>query len=172
MSWDIFAQDLPRDAKSIKDIPEGFLPASIGERSAIIAKIKEVVPSADFSEPSWGLIDGDGWFIEVNIGESEICRGFAFHVRGGDAAAGVVAAVLQHLNLRAIDSQAGDFFIAGPEAIDSFHRWRAYRNQVLADPSVVAASRGSNSRNPTNRLSRFRLKIFALVSRWNLRRQR
>jgi hypothetical protein len=133
MSWDIFVQDLPRDAQTVKDIPKGFVPASLGQRSTIIAKMKEVVPSADFSDPSWGVIDGDGWSIEVNVGKREECRGFAFHVRGGDAAAGVVAAILEHLNLRALDGRTtGGFFVAGPEALESFRRWRAYRDQIAS----------------------------------------
>lgn len=131
MSWDIFVHDIPADAKSFGEIPKNFKPAPIGKRSMIIDKIREVVPAADFSDPSWGRIDGDGWSIEVNIGAGEECRGFAFHVRGGDAAVGVVAAILQHLNLRALDAQTGDFFVAGEDAMESFRKWRAYRDQVL-----------------------------------------
>jgi hypothetical protein len=130
MSWDIFVQDLPRDAKSVADIAADFKSASIGKRSIVIEKIKEVVPTADFSDPSWGRIDGDGWSIEVNIGTKEDCEGFAFHIRGRDAAVGAVAAILQHLKLRALDSQTGDFFVGGAEANDSFRKWRAYRDHV------------------------------------------
>lgn len=130
MSWDIFVQDLPPDAKSVADIPADFKPASIGKRSMVIERIKEVVPTANFSDPSWGLIDGDGWSIEINIGAKEDCDGFAFHIRGADAAVDVVAAILQHLKLRALDSQTGDFFVAGAEAIDSFRKWRAYRDHA------------------------------------------
>jgi hypothetical protein len=131
MSWDLLVQDLPRDARSVKEIPVDFRPSSIGKRSMIIAKIKEIVPAADFSDPSWGRIDGDDWSIEVNIRDEEECKGFAFHVRGGDAAVGVVTAILKHLNLRALDVQRGDFFVAGEEAIKSFQKWRAYRDQVI-----------------------------------------
>jgi len=95
------------------------------------AKIKELIPDADFADPSWGRIEADDWSIEVNIGVDEECKSFALHVRGGDEAVGVVAAILDHLNLRALDSQTGEFFIAGLEAPDSFQKWRAYRDQVV-----------------------------------------
>jgi hypothetical protein len=133
MSWDIFVQDLPREAKSVAEIPADFKPASIGKRSMIIEKIKEVVPTVEFSDPSWGRIDGDGWSIEVNIGTKEDCDGFAFHVRGGDAAVGVVAGILQHLELRALDSQTGEFFAPSTGAIDNFRKWQAYRDDVTKD---------------------------------------
>jgi hypothetical protein len=134
MSWDIFVQDLPRDAESVKNIPADFKPSPIGRRSIIIEKILEIVPTADFSDPAWGRIDGDGWSIEVNIGAEEECRSFAFHVRGGDAAVGAIAAILEHLNLRALSSQAGGFFVANMEAVEAFRKWRGYRDQVVERP--------------------------------------
>jgi hypothetical protein len=131
MSWDILVQDLPPDAKSVAEIPAHFRPAPIGKRLEIIDSITAVVPTADFSDPCWGLIIGNGWSIEVNIGPEEECRSFAFHVRGrGDAAVGVVAAVLHRLNLRALDSQTGKFFVPGNEAIDSYRKWQKYRDDV------------------------------------------
>jgi hypothetical protein len=130
MSRDIFVQDLPLEAKCVADIPSDFRPVPVGKRTEIINCISGVVPTADFSDPSWGLIDGNDWSIEVNLGPDEECRSFAFHVRGGDAAAGVVAAILQKLNLRALDSQTGEFFVAGHEAIESFGRWKKYRDDL------------------------------------------
>jgi len=143
MSWDIFVQDIPEDVQTIKDMHDrysNFKPKSIGRCSEIIAKIKEIIPNADFSDPSWGIIDGPDYSIEVNIGEesvskcSEDCYGFTFHVRGGDKAAFVVSSILQHLGLHAFDpsSETGLFKI-GPEAIKSFKRWRRYKDQVLRD---------------------------------------
>jgi hypothetical protein len=131
MSWDIFVQDFPKDLIHLEDFPEDFQPASIGKRSDIIKKIIEVAPNADFSDPTWGRIDGKDWSIEVNISEKEDCTGFAFHVRGGDTAASIVADILDRLKLRAADSQTGDFFVAGPPAIESLSKWRAYRDYIV-----------------------------------------
>jgi hypothetical protein len=131
VSWDIFVQDLPQEVRSIADIPADFRPQAIGNRAEVIRKIRELLPEADFSDPSWGRIDHEDWSIEVNLGEDEECTGFALHVRGGDAVVSVIAAILAHLDLRALDSQTGDFFVAGPEALKSFQKWRAYRDQVV-----------------------------------------
>jgi hypothetical protein len=131
MSWDIFVMDVPSDIASVGEIPSDFKPRSLGGRSTIISKIREIIPTADFSNPSWGLVLGDDWSIEVNIGEDEECDGFALHVRGGEAAVGAVASILDGLGIRAIDSQTGEFFASGPSAIESFRKWRAYRDQVV-----------------------------------------
>ena len=107
------------------------MPAAFGTRSEVIAKIKEVVPTANFSDPSWGLIDGGNWSVEVNIGDDEVCNGFALHVRGGDEAVGAIAAILQRIDLRAVVPGTDEFLVAGPKAIASFARWRAYRDRVV-----------------------------------------
>jgi hypothetical protein len=130
MSYDIFVQDLPEGAKTVEDIPDDFKPAVLGKRSMIIERIIQVVPSADFRDPAWGQIDGDGWSIEVNMAKSEECQGFAFHVHGGSAALDVVATILQHLKLRALDPQADGGFFGPTESKADFVRWSTYRDQV------------------------------------------
>jgi hypothetical protein len=131
MSWDIFVQDLPKAASTAKEIPDDFTPGPIGKRSQIIDKIRQIVPEADFSDPSWGRIDGEKWSIEVNMGKDKECSGFCFHVREDDAAAGVVAAILEQLDLRALDpAHKTGFFTPGPDALEAFRKWRPYRDQV------------------------------------------
>jgi hypothetical protein len=131
MSWDIFVQDLPKNASTIEEIPDDFAPRPLGKRSQIINKIKEIVPAADFSEPSWGHVLGDNWSIEINMGKDEECSGFCFHVRGSAAAAGVVAAILEELKFRALDTaHESGFFTVGPDAVEAFRKWKAYRDQV------------------------------------------
>src|SRR5262245_31301564 len=103
MSWDIYVQDIPPSVKSVSEMPDDFEPRPLGKRDDIISRIREVVPNADFTSPSWGLIVGPDFSIEISIGDLEQVDGFAFHVRGGDLAAFVVADILCHLGLRAFD---------------------------------------------------------------------
>ena len=131
MSYDIFVQDLPLDAKSIEDIPSDFKPKPIGKRSLIIEKIKEVAPATDFSDPTWGSIRGADWSIEVSMGDEEQCSGFAFHIRGGKEAFLVVKAILQKLELRALDPQMGGLCIVDPNATNAFRDWGANRDHVI-----------------------------------------
>lgn len=130
VSWDILVLNLPLGAKTPDDIADGFEPGSIGRCSDIVAKIKEVVPTADFSDPSWGLIETDQFSLDVSIDADGECEGFAIHIRDGDMAPGVVAAILERLNLRAIDTRSGGFFEADPGAIEGFRQWRARQGRV------------------------------------------
>ena len=122
--------DLPPNARSVADIPDDFDPQPLGQRSTLIERILALAPTADFSDPSWGRIVTPAYAIEVNIGDSETVDSIMLHVRGGDAAVGFVAELLDHLGLRAIDVQAGDFFDVDA-AQASFSKWRAYRDRVI-----------------------------------------
>ncbi|GAA0304844.1 hypothetical protein GCM10009087_13400 [Sphingomonas oligophenolica] len=130
MSWDIHISDFPQ-VESIAGIPDDFAPAALGSRESLTDKIVEIFPSADFGDPSWGVIEGEGWSIEVNIGREAECDSIMLHVRGGDGAIAAVAAILNRLQLRAIDLQSGEFFDSR-SASESFDSWRAYRDQVVA----------------------------------------
>ena len=132
MSRDIFVQDIPPEIRSLEDIPSDFQPALIGRRSEIISRILDVVPFADFSDPSWGRIDGSTFSIEVNIGASDSVRHFAFHARGDDMAAAVITDILLHLGLRAFDPQAPNgIFDLEVDPTIGLRKWRAYRESVL-----------------------------------------
>jgi hypothetical protein len=65
VSWDLFIQDYPKEAVTIKDVPEDWTPKPFGTRREIIRKIKEVAPNADFSGRSCGYIDGEDFSIEI-----------------------------------------------------------------------------------------------------------
>jgi len=130
MSWDISIQDLPRDVQNVTNIPDDYLPSPLGSRDKVIARIHEVIPDVDFSDPTWGILDRPDFSIEFNMGVEEICNGFMLHVRGGVGAAETVARLLQHLQLRGIDCQTGDFFSL-EAAQDSFDQWQAFRDRVI-----------------------------------------
>jgi hypothetical protein len=135
MSWDIFVEDIPPSVKSLDELPDDFKPRPLGTRADIIARIREVVPSADFTDPSWGKIVGPDFSIEVSLGDLEQVSDFAFHVRGGDPAAIVVADILRHLGYRAFDpsSPSGIFDLDGGSA-NSFRQWRNYRDSIVGKP--------------------------------------
>ena len=136
MSWDIFVQYIPESVTSIDDVPSDFKPPLIGRRADIIAHIKKIVPTAYFKSPEWGSLDEPGFSIEISMGNLEELHGFAFHIRGGDQAAFVVADILEHLGLRAFDpSSESGIFKLDEDALSGLHRWRAYRDQIVANPS-------------------------------------
>jgi hypothetical protein len=129
MSWDIFIQDLPVDAGTVADIPDDFAAKSIGTRARFAMLIRRVAPEVSFDDDlSWGHILGDGFRIEIHIGEDPV-KCVALFVRGSSAAVGVVAALIECTGLRALDSGTGEFFDVDA-ARESFAAWKTYRDQV------------------------------------------
>ncbi len=132
MSWDIFVQDLPPDARTIREIPDQFKPSPLGARSALIQQIRSIARSADFTDPAWGRLDAPTFSVEFSLGSEELVRSFALHVRGDDAAAGFVSDLLAHLGYRALDPQSDSgVFEPGRVADASIRRWREYRDRVV-----------------------------------------
>jgi hypothetical protein len=99
----------------------------------MIQRILEIVPFVDFTDPASGRIQGDGFSIEVNLGHDEEVDSFAFHVCGSrNQAVGVIADILDHLNLRALDGGNEDTGFFDPEkSIESLRKWRAYRDYLV-----------------------------------------
>jgi hypothetical protein len=148
VSFDVFVQDLPPDARTVADIPDDFAPKPIGRRVDIVAGIIRAAPAADFADPTWGVIDGPGFSIEVNIGPEEVLDSFAFHVRGGEEALFVVADILRELRMRAIAPGTVSGFFEAAELGPAYSRWQAYRRQVVggaqdAEPGAAADGGGT-----------------------------
>jgi hypothetical protein len=132
MSWDVFVQDIP-DVGSVSEIPDDFQPVPLNlDRSKLIDTILETCPTADTTDPSWIVIDGPDFNVEVNLGPSSTVDHFAFHGRG-DLAPGVVSAVTKRLGLRAFDPQSTTGMFDHSRAQESYDRWRRYRDHALGE---------------------------------------
>ena len=108
MSRDIFVQDIPANARTVSDIPHGWMPSPLPFlRDQVIAAVRELAPDADFSDPGWGQVSLLGAEIEVNVRDELPLHSFALHVRGSDrgAADAFVARLSERLNVSAFDPE-------------------------------------------------------------------
>ena len=108
MSRDIYVQDLPPEADAIRDIPDGWIPGPLPFTAAdVIAAVRELLPGADFSDPTWGHVVFPGVDIEVSVSDANPLKSFALHVRASDVAAAdaFVGALLRRLKVRAFDPE-------------------------------------------------------------------
>ena len=131
MSWDLFVQDLPQEARSASEIPADFTPAFLGSRAHILAAILEVAPQVDCTDPAWIRLNSPEADLEISLGAEDPVRGFAFHIRGGTLVVGLVAAILGRLNMRALDPGADNGIFDPASAGESLRRWQAYRDGAL-----------------------------------------
>ena len=130
MSYDIFVIDLPPDITDVDQIPANFKAGPLGPRGPIINAIRRVVPEAMFDEAGWASLDGGDHSIEINLGLDDPVESFAFHLRGGEKALFVAAAILDELGLRAVapGTESGLFTLGA--ATHAYAVWRAYRDRA------------------------------------------
>lgn len=111
MSWDIFIQDLPA-VPSANAIPADFRPGTIGRRDDLRSRIMEVVPFAVQQDTDWLFAKGDDidLSMQFHMEDAANVRYILVHIHGGAQSAACVAAILQHLGLRALDTRTSAFF--------------------------------------------------------------
>lgn len=122
--------DLPRDAAAVAEIPDDFDPQPLGNRVDLIEAIREVAPTADFSDPSWGELATPDFVIEFNMGREEVVDSMMLHVRGGGPVVDFIDTLLTHLGRRAIDCSEGEFFSPATSG-ESLRAWQQYRDSVI-----------------------------------------
>jgi hypothetical protein len=108
VSRDIFVQDIPSSARTVTDIPDGWLPGPLPfGRDAVVAAVTEIQPEADFADREWGHVAIPGVDIEVNVPDESPLTSFALHIRASDDAAAevFVARLLTRLGVRAFDPE-------------------------------------------------------------------
>jgi hypothetical protein len=131
LSWDVILVGAPARVRSTADFPKDYDPPRF-ERATAIARITELFPNAvDFSNPSWGVIDGDGWSMEVNIGKEETTQSFMLHVRGGGDPLPAIFQIADALGLRPLDCSSGELLSPDNPEAACFKDWQAYRDQVM-----------------------------------------
>jgi hypothetical protein len=137
MSWDIIVQDLPAGISSVAEIPDNFTPGPIGQRSEIIATLSALYAEFSLTDPSWGILELPGCYIEFSFGPGDTLKWLAMNVRGDARAPVVVGHIIDALGMPALDpcSSSGLFESDPILRLESFNRWRNYRSQILADPN-------------------------------------
>lgn len=111
MSWDIYIQDLPA-VRSMQDVPTDHRPQPIGLLDDLRRRIQEAVPQAEQQDSDWLFIQTAEIDISIqfHMEDAARVRYIVVHVHGGSQSATCVAAIVQQLGLRAVDTATGEFF--------------------------------------------------------------
>jgi hypothetical protein len=111
MNWDIYIQDLP-DVATANDIPADFRPRPIGTREELMTRIMRVLPMAERQDSDWLFAQGAeiDLSMQFHMEDAAQVRYIVVHIHGGDQSAACVAAVLNELGLRAMDTATGELF--------------------------------------------------------------
>jgi hypothetical protein len=135
VSWDVLFQDLPDGVTCLDDIPADFQPTKpLGTHADVLAKLRSAAPGVDFSDPTWGVLGGNGFSIEFNVGNEEPVMALMLHVRGmnEERVFAILRDVALALDRQAIDCSAGTLLdFSADDVAAGFQAWRRYRDRIV-----------------------------------------
>jgi hypothetical protein len=82
MSWDLSVFGSESPPPRVDDMPKDWAGTPLGPAADVRAKLSAVFPELDWTNPTWGLLEGPGFSFEFNMGREELLTGFMIHVRG------------------------------------------------------------------------------------------
>lgn len=131
MSWDVILMKVPPDITSMQEFGEDLQP--LGSRNEVLAVLAQALPSANFSDPTWGIFDGPDFSIEFNMGVDDAIKNtIMLHVRGSDKVIDVIHHICNYAGWRAFDTATDRFINFSQEPAVGLQQWRMYRDQLTA----------------------------------------
>ncbi|MEU6159444.1 hypothetical protein [Streptomyces sp. NPDC047130] len=140
MSWDVLLIRLPHGTTSLTELPPGG-PPPLGRRDELHARIRGAFPDVNLTDPSWGELGGDGWSMELNMGDKDQVDTLMLHLRGGgDDAVSAVLRLAGALDCHAYDTSTDD--LIRPDGPNGWRAFQAYRDGIRGVPGASAADTG------------------------------
>jgi hypothetical protein len=88
----------------------------------------EIFPDADFTDPTWGIVERDGYSIEFNISEEHDITSFMLHIRGDNRLLEAIELIHNNTGWRPMDEELIDF---NGDPGKGLRQWQNAREQVL-----------------------------------------
>ena len=132
MSWDVmlfnFGGTPPANFEELAgDYPSKPLGSAAGIRDAISKQL----PDVDWSDPAWGIYDGDGFSIEFNTGNRDPVDSVMLHVRGGGNAVAAMMQFAEPNQWTLFDCSTGEFLDPENPSPEGWEGFQAFRDKVI-----------------------------------------
>ena len=132
MSWDVlvFGNDTP--PPPVIQMEDKWRGIGIGILAEVRAKIDACIPGVDWSDPNWGIYNGDGYSFEFSIGKEEHCESISIHVRGTGDVLPVLLSLGKRWTWYLLDLSQGEWLhhCESPDA--GWCGFQEYRDRMLA----------------------------------------
>jgi hypothetical protein len=131
MSWDVsvFASDSP--PLPVEEMPPDWKGAMLGSAASVRQAISAVIPNVDWSDPTWGLLAGEGFSFEFNMGKQDPTDGFMIHVRGGGDAVPNLMKLATQCGWYLLDTSTGEWMHHADDPNKGWESFQAFRDQVI-----------------------------------------
>jgi hypothetical protein len=131
MSWDImiYASEVP--PPPVAEMTDEWRFQPLGPCREVRDKISKCLPEVDWSDPTWGTYEGDGFTLEFCISEPDICESIMVLVRGGGDAVAALLKLAQRWNWYFLDTAQGEWFHHCADCEAGWKAFQAYRDRVI-----------------------------------------
>lgn len=133
MSWDVMV--LNYGGKPLpSDIADADPAGPLGPAAKVRQKIAKQLPGVDWSDPTYGIFEGDGFTIEFNAGDGDPIDSMMLHVRGGGDA---IAALLEFANPNGwalLDCSTSEFLDPKNPSAEGWEGFQGVRDKAIGRP--------------------------------------
>ena len=133
MSWDVMVLNYGgklSPAEMLDAEPVGPL----GPAAQVRRRIAKHLPGVDWSEPEWGLYEGDGFTIEFNTGSDDPIDSIMLHVRGGGDAIAVLLKFAKPNGWSLLDCSTSEFLDPQNPSAEGWEEFQAFRDKAIGPP--------------------------------------
>jgi len=131
MSWDVMVFDLAGAAPSEVDFGADFKPHPMGGAGEVRARISKHLGAVDWSDPTWGIYEGDGFSFEFNMGKEAETNSFMVHVRGGGDAVASLMRFAAPNRWSLFDCTTGEFIDPANPSNEGWKAFQGFRDTVI-----------------------------------------
>jgi hypothetical protein len=131
MSWDVMIFNLrDQTPPPLEELQEGDY-EPLGAAADVRQQIASLLPGVDWSDPTWGIYEGDGFSIEFNVGEEDPIENMMLHVRGGGDPIAAITRLAKPLGWSALDCSTSEFLDLDNPSQAGWEGFQAFRDKVF-----------------------------------------
>jgi hypothetical protein len=133
VSWDVLVFNFNGTIPSDEVLStEGYQPPPLGEAQSVRDKIAQSVPTVDWSDQAWGILNTPDFQMQFNLQVDGLVTSFMIHVYGSGQPLPIIQKICQDNGWHALDTGSDWLDLDNP----SNAGWQGYqrgRNQLIED---------------------------------------
>jgi hypothetical protein len=131
VSWDAHILRLDRPVKSIDDLPHEYTPPPLGDADKVRAAISESFPGTDWTDPSWGMLDGGEFSLEFSLGSQVTVASMGVHIHGSGDPVSPLLRMCSMNGWSALDVQTTELLDPQAPHLSSWSNFCAWRDRAI-----------------------------------------
>jgi hypothetical protein len=133
MSWDVMIFNLGGKTPPTLDEFEESDCLPLGPAAEVRERLSALLAKLDWSDPTWGVFEGNGFSIEFNVGEDDPISNMMLHVRGRGDAIAAITRFAKPLGWSALDCSTSEFLDLDNPSQAGWEGFQAYRDKIIEE---------------------------------------